>query len=98
MVALVACGTRGLLDAAFGPARGKGTGERELARQLLGSVRAGMLLLADRGFYSYALWTAAAAAGADLLWRVSGGMLRECQKVCAGGGKQERFRRSQGVT
>jgi hypothetical protein len=73
MVALAACGTRGLLDAAFGPARGKGTGERELARQLLRSVRAGMLLLADRGFYSYRLWGEAAAAGAQLLWRVSGG-------------------------
>ncbi len=30
-----------------------------------------MLLLADRGFFSFALWTASAAAGAHLLWRVS---------------------------
>jgi Insertion element 4 transposase N-terminal/Transposase DDE domain len=73
LVALVACGTRALLDAAFGPARGKGTGERELARQLLGSLQAGMLLLADRNFYSYQLWTAAAATGAQLLWRVKAG-------------------------
>ena len=29
-----------------------------------------MLLLADRGFWSHALWGACAAAGADLLWRV----------------------------
>ena len=29
-----------------------------------------MLLLADRNFYSYALWRAAAGTGADLLWRV----------------------------
>lgn len=70
LVALVACGTRALLDAAFGPARGKGTGERALAGQLLGSLRRGMLLLADRNFYSYQLWNAAAAAGAQLLWRV----------------------------
>ena len=74
LVALVACGTRALLDAAFGPARGKGTGERELARQLLGSLRAGMLLLADRNFYSYQLWTGAAASGAQLLWRVKAGV------------------------
>jgi len=74
LVTLVACGTRGLLDAAAGPLRGKGTGEQGLARQLLGSLHRGMLLLADRGFYSYGLWTAAAATGADLLWRVSGGM------------------------
>ena len=70
LVALVACGTRALLDAAVGPARGKGTGERALAGQLLGSLRQGMLLLADRNFYSYQLWNAAAAAGAQLLWRV----------------------------
>jgi hypothetical protein len=29
-----------------------------------------MLLLADKGFYSYALWNEAAATKADLLWRV----------------------------
>jgi hypothetical protein len=73
LVALVACGTRALLDAAFGPARGKGTGERALAGQLLGSLRPGMLLLADRNFYSYQLWNAAAATGAQLLWRVKAG-------------------------
>ena len=74
LVTLVACGTRGLLDAAAGPLRGKGTGEQGLARQLLGSLHRGMLLLADRGFYSYGLWTAAAATGADLLWRAKDDM------------------------
>jgi Insertion element 4 transposase N-terminal/Transposase DDE domain len=74
LVTLVACGTRGLLDAAFGPVRGKGSGERDLARAMLGSLRAGMLLLADRGFYSYQLWTAAAGTGADLLWRAKDNM------------------------
>jgi hypothetical protein len=74
LVTLLACGTRGLLGAAMGPCRGRGTGERSLARALLGSLRAGMLLLADRNFYSYALWTEAAGTGADLLWRVTGGL------------------------
>jgi len=32
-----------------------------------------MLLLADRNFYSYQLWNAAAATGAHLLWRVKAG-------------------------
>jgi hypothetical protein len=81
LVILLACGTRGLLGAVFGPVRGKGTGERALAGQLLGHLRAGMLVLADRNFYSWALWHAAAATGADLLWRVSApvglAMLRE---------------------
>jgi hypothetical protein len=71
LVTLAACGTRALLGAACGPARGKGTGERDLAGQLTGGLRAGMLLLADRGFYSWGLWNAAAATGADLLWRVT---------------------------
>ena len=29
-----------------------------------------MLLIADRGFAGFDLWRAAAATGADLLWRV----------------------------
>ena len=29
-----------------------------------------MLVLADRGFFSYALWRKAIGTGADLLWRV----------------------------
>ena len=69
LVTLIACGTRALLGAATGPLRG--CGERALARELLGQLRTGMLLLADRGFYSYQLWNAAAGTGADLLWRVS---------------------------
>jgi len=70
LVTLIACGTRALLDAAIGPARGTGTGEQALARGLLRSLRPGMLLLADRNFYGYDLWRAAAGTGAHLLWRV----------------------------
>jgi hypothetical protein len=74
LAVLIACGTRGILDAAFGPVRGKGTGEQALARDLLGSLRKGMLVLADRNFYGFALWNAAAGTGADLLWRVTGSL------------------------
>jgi Insertion element 4 transposase N-terminal/Transposase DDE domain len=70
LVTLIACGTRALAGAAIGPVRGKGSGEQVLARDLLGSLREGMLLLADRNFYGYQLWNAAAGTGADLLWRV----------------------------
>jgi hypothetical protein len=75
LVALVACGTRALLGAAAGPVRGKGSGETSLARDLLACLREGMLLLADKGFYSYRLWAAAAGTGADLLWRVRDDLL-----------------------
>jgi Insertion element 4 transposase N-terminal/Transposase DDE domain len=69
LVTLIACGTRALIGAAAGPARGARSGERTLAAGLLGQLREGMLLLADRGFYSYRLWQQAAAR-AHLLWRV----------------------------
>jgi hypothetical protein len=67
LVALVACGTRAVLGAAMGAAA-----ERELAGELLGVLGKGMLLLADRGFFSFDLWCGAAGTGADLLWRVKG--------------------------
>jgi hypothetical protein len=70
LVTLIGCGTRALAGAAMGPVRGKGTGEQALARGLLGSLSEGMLLLADRNFYSFGLWSSAAGTGADLLWRV----------------------------
>lgn len=46
------------------------TGEVTLAKDVLGALKPGMLLLADRLFFGYELWTAAAATKADLLWRV----------------------------
>lgn len=70
MVALLTCGTRALLGAAFGPLRGAGTGEQSLAWDLLDRLKPGMVLLADRGFYSFPLATAVLGTGAHLLWRV----------------------------
>jgi hypothetical protein len=67
LVGLVECGTHVIFEAAIAALR---TGEHALARQVLVSLRPGMLLLADRGFYSVDLWRKAAATGADLLWRV----------------------------
>lgn len=67
MVGLVECGTHAVFDVAIGPLR---TGEQNLARTVLSSLRPGMLLLADRGFYGVDLWCTAAATGVDLLWRV----------------------------
>ena len=68
LVALGECGTHGVVDAAFGPVA---TGEQTLAGQLIARFVAGMLVLADRNFYSYQAWQQAAATGAQLLWRVS---------------------------
>jgi len=55
----------------LGPAgSGKGTGERTLARPLLSQLDPDWILLADRGFYSFADWCTADDTGAALLWRV----------------------------
>jgi hypothetical protein len=67
MVGLVECGTHAVFAAATGPLR---TSEHALAREVVGSLRPGMLALADRGFFGVDLWRHAAATGADLLWRV----------------------------
>lgn len=55
------------------------TGEITLAKAVLPSLHEGMLCMADRQFYGFALWTQAHATGADLLWRIKKNMrlLRE---------------------
>jgi hypothetical protein len=68
-VALIALTTGCVLDSAFGPCRGKETGETALFRQLLGTLRAGDVLVADRYYCSY--WTVALAMqlGVDVVFR-----------------------------
>jgi hypothetical protein len=57
--------------AAVGPAAGgKGSGEQALARRLYPDLEQDWLVLADRNFYSFTDWRAAAGTGAALLWRV----------------------------
>jgi hypothetical protein len=68
MVALGECGTRSLAAAAFASFA---VGERTVARRLLPCFAPGMLVMADRGFPSHALWRDAKATGAGLLWRLS---------------------------
>lgn len=67
LVGLVECGTHAVVAAAVG---GIGRYERELATELLDDLDPTMLMLADRGFYSYELWKAARGSGAQLVWRI----------------------------
>ena len=67
VVSLVENGTHVLFGSQWGP---YATAERTLAAAVIERLQPGMLCLADRGFYSYALWKAACQTGADLLWRV----------------------------
>ena len=67
LVALAECGTRALIGAVPGAFS---TGEKTLARELIGKLGGGMLCLADRNFACWELWRDAAATGAALLWRI----------------------------
>lgn len=66
-VSLVENGTHVLFGTQLGAYH---AGETTLAAEVLKHLRAGMLCLADRNFFSYARWTEAQTTGADLLWRV----------------------------
>jgi hypothetical protein len=66
-VALVENGTHVLFGARPG---GFAEGETTLAHDALTALQPGMLCLADRQFFGHALWQAATASCADLLWRV----------------------------
>ena len=67
VLALVACGTRTIIDAVFGTDR---AGETTYAHQLLGSTKPGMIVLADRNFAAATFLGGLAATGADLLIRI----------------------------
>jgi Insertion element 4 transposase N-terminal/Transposase DDE domain len=70
LVMLVACGTRAVIDASFGPA---GVGERCYAADLVRSVHAGMIVLLDRGF-----------DGNDLIKELAGSRGHVLVRLCAG--------------
>jgi hypothetical protein len=67
LVGLGECGTHALITVSHGPLA---DGERTLAAGVLAGLTGDMLCLADRGFYSYALWNQARATGAELVWRM----------------------------
>lgn len=82
LVSLVENGTHVLFGTEMGP---HDQAETELARGVLAHLTAGMLCLADRLFFGYALWTQAHATGADLVWRVKAGRLLRCHQVLPDG-------------
>jgi hypothetical protein len=70
LLVLVSCGTRTVIDAVFRPVS---SGETTCAPLLLGSLHAGMLLLADRNFAAGYLAAQIAATRAGFLIRVRTG-------------------------
>jgi hypothetical protein len=79
VLGLAECGSHAIIDAALGAYR---QGEQSLAESVLRSLLPGMLLLADRGFFSYALWSKARSTGADLLWRMRSNAVLPVQRAC----------------
>jgi hypothetical protein len=69
------CGSHAPVLAAMGPAGAKGSGEQSLARELYRDLEEDWLLIADRNFYNWKDWCAAADTGAELLWRVKSSLL-----------------------
>jgi len=76
-VSLVENGTHVLFGTRLG---GVDTGEITLAKAVLPALRTGMLCLADRNFFGFALWNQARATGADLLWRGKQNLRLPCEK------------------
>jgi hypothetical protein len=60
-------------------------GERELAAGLLEAMEPGMLVIADRGFFSFEFWRDCLLTGADLLFRVASGLKLPVTQVLADG-------------
>jgi putative transposase len=68
-VALLGLATGVVLDSAFGPCRGKQTGETALFRTLLCSLHRGDVVLADRYYCSYWMVALLQALGVDVVFR-----------------------------
>ncbi len=82
MVSLIENGTHVLFGTRWGRYR---ESENRLAVSVLKHLEAGMLCLADRGFFGYAQWKRAASMGADLLWRVKKNAILPCDRRLADG-------------
>ena len=76
-VALVENGTHVLFASQMS---GCTTGETTLAREVLTGLQLGMLCLADRQFFGFALWQQARGTGADLLWRIKKNVRLPCDQ------------------
>ena len=68
-VALVSLATGAVLASAFGPCRGKQTGESALLRALLDDLRTADVLVADRYYCSYWIIALALARGVHVVFR-----------------------------
>jgi len=76
-VSLVENGTHVLFGSQMADFR---TAEVTLAKAVLAGLRKGMLCLADRQFFGFALWRQARDGAADLLWRIKKNLRLACEQ------------------
>ena len=81
-VSLVENGTHVLFGTQLGP---YASGEITLAKAVLNALVKGMLCLADRNFFGFAMWIQARSTGAELLWRIKINARLPRQQVLADG-------------
>lgn len=79
---LIECGSHAVIAADIQP---YGRSEVAMAPGLLSHLTPTMLLLADRGFYSFPVWQKACANGAQLLWRVKTNLVLPVKQRLADG-------------
>jgi Insertion element 4 transposase N-terminal/Transposase DDE domain len=83
VLALVECGTHVIVAADVAP---YARSEKAMAAAVLPDwLHRDMLVIADRGFYSFKLWTVAGDSGAILLWRVSSTLKLSAEQVLSDG-------------
>jgi hypothetical protein len=79
---VVELGTHAVFDARLEPYR---VSETKLIEEMFSVLCPGMLVLADRGVYSFQRWRGAVDTGADLLWRVQSSLvLRPVERLADG--------------
>jgi transposase IS4-like protein/DDE family transposase len=79
---LVELATHAVFDARVEPYR---VSENKLVEEMFSTLRPGMLVLADRGLYSFQRWISAVNTGADLLWRVTSNLILRPVELLADG-------------
>jgi hypothetical protein len=102
-VALVENGTHVLFGSRMADYR---TAEITLAKLVLGGLQQGMLCLADRIFFGFALWSQALDTGSALLWRIKKNLRLGCEQRLPDGSylshiypsQRARQRRTDGVS
>jgi hypothetical protein len=77
LATIAECASHAPVPAAIGPCVSEGSGEQSLARELYPRLEEDWLLIADRNFYNWAGWCAAAGTGAALPWRVKSDLTLE---------------------